>query len=123
VPDLDDLAALGKQAAEGGHDPAVSWLGREHHGRGYGTEMRAAVLDGSACRCPASPAVETSAMRWVPDTAVGTRPDGRVPTFAGRRTATNRNRARGSLPHAPDRMSDLTIVRRKPGVAHRLCVS
>jgi RimJ/RimL family protein N-acetyltransferase len=112
VPDLEDLAALGKQAADGVHDPAVqpflvpwtdtdpatrarstvqfqwamwgqwspakwnlqfvtvaggavigtqaidahdfaelrevgsgSWLGRGHHGQGYGTEMRAAVLE------------------------------------------------------------------------------
>jgi RimJ/RimL family protein N-acetyltransferase len=44
-------AVIGTQAIDG-HDFAElrevgsgSWLGREHHGRGYGTEMRAAVLE------------------------------------------------------------------------------
>jgi RimJ/RimL family protein N-acetyltransferase len=46
-----DGAVIGTQAIDA-HDFAElrevgsgSWLGREHHGRGYGTEMRAAVLE------------------------------------------------------------------------------
>lgn len=46
-----DGTVIGTQALNARHFATLrevgtgSWLGREHHGRGYGTEMRAAVLE------------------------------------------------------------------------------
>jgi RimJ/RimL family protein N-acetyltransferase len=147
VPDLDDLAALGRLAADGVHDPAVqpflvpwtdadpqtrarstiqwqwsmlgkwspakwtlsfvtvadgavigtqaldaedyaelrevssgSWLGHAHHGQGYGTEMRAAVLElafaGLGAEFATSEAFDHNAASYGVSRKLGYRDDG-----------------------------------------------